>query len=287
MEIKETLVTPATAVKWLEGNTHNRAVRDQTVQRYSRDMKAGRWRLTHQGIAFGPDGKLLDGQHRLWAIVEADTAVKLMVARGVPDDVQAVIDDNLPRSAGDALKLTRGVATRTVEIAIAKRILADTLHAKSTRQECIASFLKHQAAIAFASACFPRMVRGVTIAPVMTPVARAFYTQDRVQLSRFAEILTDGRLNHDNEDAALTLRNWLLEGAPVRKAGVGDLGRDGVIYGKTERALAAFLNGERPAHLYAATTELFPLPKGMEDERVAVSRRLRIATPNTKKAAAK
>ena len=41
----------------------------------ARDMKAGHWRLTHQGIAFDPAGVLIDGQHRLWAIVESDTTL--------------------------------------------------------------------------------------------------------------------------------------------------------------------------------------------------------------------
>lgn len=284
MEIKETLISPATAIAWLEGNTHNRALRDSAVQRYARDMKAGRWRLTHQGIAFGPDGKLIDGQHRLWAIVEADTPIRMMVARGVSADAQAVIDDNLPRTAVDALKLRHGVQAKNVEVAIAKRILADTLHAKATRQEVIAIYSKHQEAIGFASLVFPRSIRGITIAPVMTPIARAWYSHDRVKLARFAEILTNGRINDDVEDTALILRNWLLEGAHVKKVGVD---RDEVIYGKTERALSAFLNGEVIAILYAATQELFPLPAEMAEARVPVSRKLRIANPSgaTKKAA--
>lgn len=275
MEIKETLITPATAVTWLEGNTHNRALRDATVQRYARDMKAGRWRLTHQGIAFGPDGTLIDGQHRLWAVIEADTAIRMMVARGVPADAQSVIDDNLPRSVVDALKLGHRTHAKTVEVAIAKRIIADTItNSKATRQEVIAIFAKHHEAIAFAASVFPRHIRGVTIAPVLTVVARAWYSQDRDKLTRFADILCTGRLDSDDEDAALTLRNWLLEGAPVKKLGVG---RDVAIYGKTERALGAFLHAEQITHLYAATSELFPLPAELQETRINSPRKLKLA----------
>lgn len=282
MEIRETLVTPAQALKWLEGNTHNRALRDRTVQRYARDMKAGQWRLTHQGIAFGPDGTLLDGQHRLWAVVESDTAIKVMVARGVPADVQSVIDDNLPRSATDAIKLRTGTTVKPVEIAIAKRILAETLHAQATRQESINVFNKHREAIGFTVAAFPRAVRGVTTTSVMTPIARAWYSVDRDKLARFCEILCTGRIDTDEEDAALMLRNWLLEGAPVKKAGIS---REQVIYGKTERALSAFLDGETIAILYAATQELYPLPAALAEPKVSVSRKLRVAPHATKKGA--
>jgi hypothetical protein len=275
MEIKEALITPATAAKWLEiGNVNNRAVRDRTVERYARDMKAGLWRLTHQGIAFGPNNELLDGQHRLWAIVESDVPIRMMVARGVNLDAQTVIDDNLPRSAGDAIKFRTGANVRSVELAIAKRILLETLHTQASRQETIRVFTKHREAIGFAASCFTRMVRGVTTAAVMTPIARAFYSVEHDRLQRFAEILTDGRLDSKDEDAALTLRNWLMEGALV-KAGTS---REMAIYGKTERALYAFLRGERITNLYAATTELFPIPEDLAEPRILTTRKVRTIT---------
>ena len=48
-------VTPAIAERWIcELNTHNRKLVDAHVERLAREMKAGRWRTTHQGIAFSP-----------------------------------------------------------------------------------------------------------------------------------------------------------------------------------------------------------------------------------------
>jgi hypothetical protein len=265
MEMRETLITPATATTWLEGNTHNRPVRDATVKRYARDMKAGRWQLTHQGIAFGPEGELLDGQHRLWAIVTAETAVRMMVARGVSPGVQAVIDDNMPRSAGDGLKLQYDTPTRAVEVAVAKWLASDQVRSRPSRQEVIETFLAHREAIGFASRSFPRMLRGVTIAAVLTVLARAWYSQDRDKLARFAEILATGRLHSEAEDVALMLRNWLIEGGTTRY----QLGRDQAIYGKTERALSAFLVGQKLGLLYAASAELFPLPSPVAPVPVA------------------
>ena len=67
-------VGPDLAARWLDGNTHNRPLKQTLVDRFVRDMQAGRWRLTHQGIAFDADGMLIDGQHRLWAIVISATS---------------------------------------------------------------------------------------------------------------------------------------------------------------------------------------------------------------------
>jgi hypothetical protein len=45
-------VTPAIADEWLSTcNSHNRKLVEAHVERLAGEMKAGRWRLTHQGIA--------------------------------------------------------------------------------------------------------------------------------------------------------------------------------------------------------------------------------------------
>jgi hypothetical protein len=85
-------VTPASARAMLDANTGNRAIRRAVVAQMARAILAGEWRITHQGIAIAPCGRLLDGQHRLNAIVEAGIPVLMAVARNVPADSFAVID---------------------------------------------------------------------------------------------------------------------------------------------------------------------------------------------------
>lgn len=84
METKVVTVTPELAREWLEKNMErNRPVMKGTVHGYARLMKAGGWNLTHQGIAFDEDGKLMDGQHRLHAVVEANVPVQMNVTYNV------------------------------------------------------------------------------------------------------------------------------------------------------------------------------------------------------------
>ncbi|GGQ53922.1 hypothetical protein GCM10010195_06630 [Kitasatospora griseola] len=66
----------------------------------------GEWKLTHQGIAFDENGALVDGQHRLHAIIEANVSVKMLVVYGLSEDVFPVLDSGKSRSAADALLLT-------------------------------------------------------------------------------------------------------------------------------------------------------------------------------------
>ena len=96
-------VTPNIAREWLKTNESNRTLRPQRVRQYANDMKAGKWNLTGQGITFGKNGNLLDGQHRLHAIILADTAVDMLVVTDA--EVCGTYDGNLVRSHSDKFKL--------------------------------------------------------------------------------------------------------------------------------------------------------------------------------------
>ena len=77
------LITPDQARQYLAFNTNNRNLRKAHVEKLANDIKNGRWVYNSATIVFNGDGTLLDGQHRLAAIIDADTPVKVAVARGV------------------------------------------------------------------------------------------------------------------------------------------------------------------------------------------------------------
>jgi hypothetical protein len=95
-------VTPDVARAMLEQNTDNRRVRPSVVARYAAIMSAGNWKLSPDGIVFS-DKRLLQGQHRLSAVIAADVAVDLMVWTGVDDEVFRVFDRGATRSTADAI----------------------------------------------------------------------------------------------------------------------------------------------------------------------------------------
>jgi hypothetical protein len=69
---KVQMVTPVKAGEWLQANTPNRPLSKPIVKAFAEAMRRGEWVVTHRGIAFDTNGVLVDGQHRLAAIVEAD-----------------------------------------------------------------------------------------------------------------------------------------------------------------------------------------------------------------------
>jgi len=63
----------------------------------------GEWIVTHQGIAFDENGLLVDGQHRLLAIIDSGRAVDCMVTRNLSTSVFSVTDGGIARSLKDRI----------------------------------------------------------------------------------------------------------------------------------------------------------------------------------------
>lgn len=109
MRLATESITPEKAVKWLENNSVNRHLIPSRVNAYARDMEQGRWLLNGQSIIFNGDGGLLDGQHRLHAVVESGVTIKSIVVRGAPPEAFASLDQGKARSAADVLSIERYV----------------------------------------------------------------------------------------------------------------------------------------------------------------------------------
>ena len=74
------MMTPEVADVWLrEFNNHNRPLSASVVKTLASTIENGEWKLTHQGIAIDKDINLIDGQHRLAAIVSSDTTIPIMI----------------------------------------------------------------------------------------------------------------------------------------------------------------------------------------------------------------
>lgn len=98
-------VDPALAAEWLTHNTNNRPIRPAVLASYVRDMQAGRWQLTGEAIKFATDGTLLDGQHRLEAVVRSGATVQMFVISGLSPHTREVMDTGSKRTTADALKM--------------------------------------------------------------------------------------------------------------------------------------------------------------------------------------
>lgn len=99
-------MTPQLATELLEHNKLNRPLIDQHVQRIARQIKGGKWKFNGDTIKVSVGGDVLDGQHRLWGVIEAKCSIETIIVYGVERDAFATIDAvRRPRSGADVLAL--------------------------------------------------------------------------------------------------------------------------------------------------------------------------------------
>lgn len=117
VQIKKRLITPEDAELYLqidelirkERKESNRRIRIPMVFRYANDMKSGKWKEdTAELIKISKMGCLLDGQHRLRAVIKSNTPIWFHVAEGMEDEVFDVLDTGISRNATDVFR-TKGI----------------------------------------------------------------------------------------------------------------------------------------------------------------------------------
>lgn len=127
------------AEKYLGINTNNRNIRESKVRKYTADMLRGEWLETGEPIKVSKTGTLLDGQHRLLALVRAaaqgmfidgqelesqpDIQIPFFVITGLDDIAQQAMDIGAPRRLSDALALPPRGEKNVLNLAAALRIV--------------------------------------------------------------------------------------------------------------------------------------------------------------------
>jgi hypothetical protein len=111
-------VGQAEAVRLLERNTMNRHVRDSRVKQYASDMRSGLWRQTGDTIKITAKGDLLDGQHRLWAVIESGVPTEFLIVEGLDEEVMPAIDTGATRNLADVTRIAGYDNTATLATAL-------------------------------------------------------------------------------------------------------------------------------------------------------------------------
>ena len=115
-------VTPVLAEEYLKANKNNRQLRKNIVAYYAKQMREGQWMLNGEGIIFNEQGALVDGQHRLAAVIESGMNVNMLVVRNADKDSFATIDSGVSRKIQDTFYV-KGIPNATGVVSIIGRYL--------------------------------------------------------------------------------------------------------------------------------------------------------------------
>lgn len=266
-------IGPALAKRFL-ASQENRPLKIARVRQMVRDMKSNNWRLSTDQIAFSADGKFLNGQHRLNAIIESGTEQVFSVLFGSSEADAEKFDCGSSRTLYDISVLNK-MSAHPFAVSVGRFIRCQTIQflpRRATRAEEIAFIKEYITQLEFVTELFrPENFRkskfiGFNIGnDIGAAFARAAFVfqNDSARMERlktFAKSLVDG----DSYRALLSSKEpgdsafALFVGHLNSNKDQGQKGRD-VRYRMAEKAIFAFVNGIEIKYLRKSQEELFLL----------------------------
>ena len=200
-----------------------RRVSEQLIDSYARAMRAGQWGTTHQGIAIDSNGLLVDGQHRLMAIVRSGATIKTMITRGLPANGEGtthgvkvidMIDRGKVRGVGQQLQMRHGILDANYYAAMCRTILMLGANALKVTTlpvdvgQCLRVIDMYGTELRDAHQRKAKLT-GLRSATIGGAIAFAMKAGDKQRLREFSDRIRDGE-NLSKGNPALTIRNYLL-----------------------------------------------------------------------------
>ena len=105
MAARIVLVTPEIALAWLDRNDQNRALSRDTAKVLSAEMSNGYWRENGESVVFDRAGILIDGQHRLQAVLNSGHTYRVPVITGIEAEARPTVDTGKKRSGAANLQM--------------------------------------------------------------------------------------------------------------------------------------------------------------------------------------
>jgi len=252
-------VSPELAKEWLkDANNFNRQIKQEVIDLYVHQIKSGLWRRTHQGVAFTEDKNLLDGQHRLMAIVAANVTVPMLIFMDEAKENYEYIDCGRNRSNLDTMRMSeRNNRLKLAHIHTLKAMLAGRYckaRGKYSNAELNDLFSQYAAAVNFAveqlGSYQNKQINDPTVRGV---IARACYYLNKDQLIDFCNLLKGQCQEHPAAKMVNAFRNSLMTWEDRNESTRRD------IYKRCECILKAIQDNEVLVGFPVATGELFPI----------------------------
>ena len=262
-------IGPVEAREYLQCNTKNRPLNKRHELRLRDIMARGEWYLNGETIIFSAEGVLLNGQHRLHAIINSGVTVDVLVVLGIDAEAFRTLDGGRSRTTGDVLAMDNERNSNAVAGAIAAlvafvdasgSVTGSTSNARKVTGKMAHSVLEAHPGI---RESVNEMRRGRMFTNQYGFMLHyVFSLSDRQAATDFANVIADGHA--DIGRPFMVFREHLIH-HPNRP----DLRRSHCA--KAIKAFNAEVCGDRPKMLKFITGEEFPTIVGLDYEKLAES----------------
>lgn len=229
-------ISPVDAKRSLELNLGNRRIRPMLVEYLAKCIVNGEWQEDHpQPIVFSDAGRMIDGQHRMLAIVKAKTQVVASCVFGARDGLREYIDTGISRTLDDRVTLHEDhiVNKHCCRLVNAILWMESGAVTRVTPSQTYDVFMLRKEGIVFTATKFLNQHKtGITTTPVGAAFVR-MYEIDKFKACKFASSL----LSPDGDvQPARMLQHFLLSNKISGRSSGARL-----CYGKAISAMKAYL----------------------------------------------
>lgn len=189
----------------------NRGVNENAVLRLAGAMRRGEFVDNGESLIFDTDGVLIDGQHRILAIIRSGVSVVVTASLNVPRDAVFTVDDGVKRTSGSVLTMA-GYGNASTLASVARIVWSarrrNPFGGDPSRTQLV-ELVASDSGLAAAATVRPKIINGVgAVAPFQAVIyfARKY---DRAKADEFLDQVTTGEGLHRG-NPALAFRNRMV-----------------------------------------------------------------------------
>lgn len=266
-------ITPKKAREYLDNQNINRKVSQLEINKMVVNMQKGLWVQESAPIIFDYEGKLIDGQHRMHAVIKSGIGQWFIVLFNYSKEAMSVLDIGKCRSAANVGQVKGLNINHRHTACVSALELPEKGVSNFSKSLIVEYFIRFEEGVRFAvdnSSGGEKMP-----SPLCGLLAKAYYYEDRDALFNFMIVFGSGMASGEHEWAAIALRNYCQK-MRQEQAFYMTWQRRIDLYLRCQNALTHFLAREaiRNVHKPRSTVNLYPLP-GICEENSINGRRLK------------
>jgi len=217
MKAEVTNITPELAKELLKNNKANRSILTKRVNQYANDIINGNWQLNGEAICIDENGDLLNGQHRLSAVIKANRHVQMLVVTGVSPDT-TIYDLHRNRTYNDIFKMSgRDEDIFSMTFSACARLDRRLMTGESyiSQPDTEAFILEHEETLRTLAGFGLTTKCGNNLSTRYTPLVLAcMYALEAgvkpESVRRFVQVYKTGYYDKNGETAAIAIRNDVI-----------------------------------------------------------------------------
>jgi hypothetical protein len=216
MELTTEIITPEIAKKYLSEQNTNRKPNSKYISELATEMLNGRWIENSEAIKFDENNRLIDGQHRLYAIIRSKLEFSFNVIRGYTADTMTVIDIGKSRSAAHICQIKGMDVTNTHISCIQAMGLPDVTQFSLNKTKALELVQIHEKALRFVVEFKLRSTSNTKVnrmpAILLGLLTKAYYYEDHEAIADFMEIYQSNFARTEEDYAAIAIANYVNKG---------------------------------------------------------------------------